>query len=665
MKEIRMLNKYFSALIFFVLSVQINFAQVDSVESSIDEITQQLLEDYGDETDNSGLVDKIETLIDNPIDINKATVSDLVEIPGIDITIANKIIDYRNKSGRIFSLAELSSIPNINRDTINRIKLFLKVYNNINITNNLIQQKLFTLQFRNRISTNLQQEDGFARNKFAGDNLKTYNRLKIKYSNYSAGITLDKDPGEKSYNDLFSAHFSFSNSGIINKIIIGDYTAEFGQGLALWSPYAFSKSTDAIYPVKKKPHLLREYTSTDENKFFRGLGVNLKFWNSNFSIFYSKNNIDANIDTTVGYILSTPVSGYHRTQNEIREKNSANEKIYGLMFNSSIFHNINLGVLFYHSEFSNYFLPANIYDIRGKKFSFYSFSYDIYFKNLNLFGEIANNNKSIATIVNLEISVNNNLSFISSVRNYPKKYFNLHSFGFGEQTNTQNEFGIYNGIKMRTPFGLFNIYYDQFKFPFKSYYSVLPANGDEFLIDYSTSPAKELTTTLKYKLEIKDINTDIGESIKIYKRNKSSLRLELKYRLNKRIEIRNRIEISKYKIDDINISEKGFMIYQSLKFTPSDNIYFDGRIIFFRIDSFNSAIYEFENGPDGTYSITGLYGQGIKWYCLLKYRLWEMIKISFKYSEIYKPAERSLGSGYNEINGNFDNQLSAQIEWDL
>ena len=42
-----------------------------------------------------------------------------------------------------------------------------------------------------------------------------------------------------------------------------------------------------------------------------------------------------------------------------------------------------------------------------------------------------------------------------------------------------------------------------------------------------------------------------------------------------------------------------------------------------------------------------------------------MLKLSLKYSEMYKPEERTLGSGYSEINGNLDNQLSAQIEWDL
>jgi hypothetical protein len=45
--------------------------------------------------------------------------------------------------------------------------------------------------------------------------------------------------------------------------------------------------------------------------------------------------------------------------------------------------------------------------------------------------------------------------------------------------------------------------------------------------------------------------------------------------------------------------------------------------------------------------------------------LLDTFKISFKYSEIYKPLEKSLGSGYTKISGNFDNQVSAQIEWNM
>ena len=638
-------------------------AQSDTVETLIDDVFQELVEELDDETDKSGLIDKLEDLVENPIDINHATINELLNIPGMDIVTATAIVSYRNKSGRIFSLTELNSIKGINVDKLTRLKIFLRIDNDIG--NKITRSDSFSLQFRNRISTNLQKEDGFVRNKFEGNNLKTYNRLKMSYNNYRAGITMDKDPGEKSLNDFYSAHLSINNLGIINKVIIGDYITEFGQGLALWSPYSFSKSADAIYPVKKKFRGIYKYTSTDENNFFRGIAANIKLKDYRFSLFYSNHNIDANVDSIAGYIHSTPISGYHRTSTELMQKSSANEKTLGAMINASFGRYVRFGFLSYHSQYSNSFMSNSIFGLTGNDFSFYSFSYDLLLGDMNLFGETAFNGKSLASITGLEISVTDYLSIVTLIRSYPENYYNIHSFGFGEQNSTQNEFGIYNGIRIRTPVGLFNIYYDQFKFPCESYYSNLPASGDEFLFNHTTYLSKGLTTNIKFKLENKDINTQTGETIQIHKREKSSFRIGIKYIPNKKIELKSRVEVSSYKIKDIDISENGFMIFQDVKFMPSINFYIDGRIIFFRTDSFNSAIYEFENDLEGTYSVTGLSGQGIRWYCLVKYKFFEMLKLSLKYSEIYKPAQKTLGSGYSEIIGNFDNQISAQIELDI
>jgi hypothetical protein len=650
-------------LVFIILPIENVLAQSDTVETMVDEIFQELAEESDEEIDRSGLLDRLEDLAENPVDINQATLKELLDIPGMDIMTAGKIIAYRKNSGRIFSLTELNSIAGTNMKKLNRLKVFLRVQNNFG--NKTSRADSFSLQFRNRIAANLKKEDGFIRNKFEGNNLKTYNRLKVNYNNYRLGITIDKDPGEKSINDFYSLHLSINNLGIFNKVIIGDFLSEFGQGLALWSPYSFSKSTEAIYAVKKESIGVYEYTSTDENKFFRGIAANIKLKDFWISLFYSNHNIDANVDTTAGYIQSTPISGYHRTSTELLEKSSANEITLGGMINASFSENINLAFLLYHAKYSSSFMPHSIFDLSGNEFSFYSFSYNLFYKNINLYGEASFNGTSLASISCLEINVSDYLALVTSIRSYPGNYYNIHSSGFGEQNSTQNEFGIYNGIKFNTPVGLFNLYYDQFKFPYESYYSVLPAAGDEFSFNYTTSPVKGLTTNLIYKIEDKDISTKTGEMIQTHKRDKSSFRLELKYIFNKEIELKSRIEVSNYKISDLDVAENGFMIFQDLKFMPSENFYVDGRIIFFRTESFNCAIYEFENDLTGTYSITGLNGQGIRWYCLMKYKLFETLKLSLKYSEIYKPAEKTLGSGYSEIIGNFDNQISLQIDFKL
>ena len=57
-----------------------------------------------------------------------------------------------------------------------------------------------------------------------------------------------------------------------------------------------------------------------------------------------------------------------------------------------------------------------------------------------------------------------------------------------------------------------------------------------------------------------------------------------------------------------------------------------------------------------------MYGEGIRWYFIAKYKPIKFLSISAKYSETYKPDEKTLSSGDSEIIGNLDNRFSLQID---
>ena len=128
--------------------------------------------------------------------------------------------------------------------------------------------------------------------------------------------------------------------------------------------------------------------------------------------------------------------------------------------------------------------------------------------------------------------------------------------------------------------------------------------------------------------------------------------------------MKGRFEFNNFNIAGTGI-EKGLLFYQELKLQPSEKIGLLGRIVFYKTDSFNSAVYEYESGFTGVLSNLALYGEGLRWYFILRYKLVKQIELSIKYSEIYKPKEKSLGSGYNEINGNLDNALYMQLDVSL
>lgn len=672
--------KRFFLILVLIIGLQSNITA--QIQDSVITYPEANLEDFFDdsftEESESDAYDTFEDLLLNPIDLNTAGINELSKVPFVDFNSASIIIAHRNKYGHFISVNELFSISELNAELINKILPFFKVdMTSFSDSSHHFSKneeswlktyiKNFNVQIRSRVGSDLQLRDGFARGNYIGSKLKSYNRILIKQSsNFQVGAITEKDAGEKSFMDYYSYHLSLRNYGLLKHLVIGDYNLEFGQGLLLWSSYSLSKGSDATLPVKKNSRNLRPHTGATEYGFFRGTGINLNLFDFNLLLFYSSKRIDANIDSTTFEIKSLPLTGIHATQNEISRKNTSSEVVIGSRIEYS-FNPLNkFGLTYYKSEFSNPFKKNSIFDLSGKNFLFYSFDFDNRFGLVNIFGEIANDQNSTAFYGGMIISPFSRLQFATSVRYYPKNFNNLHAFGFGEQSGkTQNENGIYSGIKFNSEFGLFNIYYDNFKFPFSTYENPIPSTGNEFYLSYRKKIYRDLELHLRYKTERKEITESIDNQKIVTERIRNSYRFEFDYFVSKQFKLRTRLEYNTYQIDKIHLFEKGFLIYEDIRISPINNITIYGRIILFDTDSFNSAVYEFENDLTGIFSNLAMYKEGIRYYILIKYKFLKTVSFSFKYAETYKPYEKFLSSGNNRINGNVDNRLNFQVDVNL
>ncbi len=654
--------------IIFIFSYLLCYAQSDTLQLETEQTIEDLLEEPGEESDNSDLYELIEYYVDHPVNINTASLTELSDLPYVDISIAKLIIDHRNKYGAFFSPNELYSISAIPQDVVKKFLPFISV-TKIAQTNYVPDRNFFSdfsVKMRNRALNDLQQRRGFKENKFIGSPYKIYNRVNASYNNINIGFLTDKDAGENSLNDFSSGYINVSNWMNFNNIIVGDYLVKFGQGLALWSPYGFSKGTDAVYSVKKVAGNIKSYSSATENNFFRGAAAEYKWEQVILTGFYSRNSLDANLDSESGLITSTPLDGFHRTSNELIKRKSIYETSYGISLKYSLSNPLSLGFLYYNSEFNHSFLPSDIYDIKGDKFNYYSSCYDLFISNFNLFGETAFNGTSVASFNGLKFSASPEFVYTLSIRNYPRNYINLHGFGFGERSGaSQNEFGIYNGFRWRTSAGVVNFYFDQFKFPYATYDNPLPSKGNEYMLHFSTKPIKGLETVLRFKLENKEVTEEVDLQNILVKRLKHSYRVDLIYNLTKQVRLKTRMEYSKFFIRDAGLSEEGYLLFEDLRVQLLNELLIYGRTIFFKTNSFNSAIYEYENDLTGILSNVGLYGEGVRFYFVLRYKIISKVSVSFKYSETFKPKEKSLGTGYSEINGNIDNRIGLQLDFNL
>lgn len=665
--------KIFYILYFLILiPSNILIAQIDSSDIVTEDLLNNILDESEEENDNTELFDILEELIHNPIDINSTNLIELIKLPNMDQRSAQLIIDHRNKFGYFYSTNELFSIKNIDKQLIKSILPFIKASppadhsqqyeeNNFEPESFIDKSRLF---LRSRLSTDLQNRDGFLSGKYQGSKLKSYNKLLYNYDDhFQFGVLTEKDPGENSYTDFTTFHLQIKDFGLLNNIVGGDYVLEYGQGLALWSPFGFSKGADAVYPVKKRAAYLRPYTSSFEYRYFRGAAAMIQIADFNLTAFYSFNTFDATIDSITGEITSFGQTGFHRFESELNKKGAAKSKSFGGVLDYHFHDRFNLGLIYYNAKFDNSLSSESIYDFSGDNFNYLSTYYDFNFSNFNIFGEFSYDGTSVASINGFQFFTTHDFIFTTSIRSYPRNYHNLYGFGFSEKTGRiNNEVGIYSGLKWRLPFGIVNFYYDIFKFPYKTTENSLSSEGDEFLFDFTSRPFLKFETRLRYKYENKEITEQINLDENIVRRLKQIIRTEFVYDLSKFLRLKTRFEFNHFVIKNANRKEQGFLMFQDIRYISQKYLVFYGRIIFFQTDSFNSAIYEFENDLPGIMPNVALYGKGIRMYLIIKYNPLQYLSLSAKYSETYKPDDKFIGTGDNEIIGNIDNRFSLQID---
>jgi predicted DNA-binding helix-hairpin-helix protein len=91
--------------LFFVSSAL--FSQTDTNYIKTEDVLDELVEESQEEEVSSDLYDILETLVQNPVDLNTAGINELQRIPFIDFSIVEQIINHRNKYGLFFSVNEL------------------------------------------------------------------------------------------------------------------------------------------------------------------------------------------------------------------------------------------------------------------------------------------------------------------------------------------------------------------------------------------------------------------------------------------------------------------------------------------------------------------------------------------------------------------------------
>jgi len=657
-------------------------AQEDEV---VKDITSSLAENMPEESDWSQFTEQLSAYRRNPIPLNKANATRLKQLFFLSALQINNLIDHIDKNGALADVLELQGIDGFDTETISRMMPF------VTVGHGLTAEKLHLGQLLTkgknelllRYGQTIEPQKGFGDlpgSRYIGSPPKLLFKYKYNYGNLIAfSLTADKDAGEGLFSryaktgfDFISGSLSLSELGRFKKILLGDYSLQFGQGLTLWTGSSFGKGPD-VAGVSKRASGLKNYTSTNEFAFFRGIAATYSVLeNIDLTAFISLRSLDATLteDGEGSYTLSTiNTSGLHRTPAEISHRGTLGQHTYGaaLQMNKPRF---DAGFVVYHLQYNHPFVTGEQlykrYAFYGKNLTNAGLNYSYTFKNMHFFGETAASEPGGLALLNgVMASVNPNLSAVLLHRNYDKDHMNFYSQGLGEGSAAANEKGVYMGIHLKAGNSWNGSFYaDIFHFPWARYRIDSASSGFGLMAQLNYTPNKRLKVILKYTFKQNEQNESaelpVNLLLKVYK---SGYRMEGSWKPDRKTELGTRVELTRYRKGNSAVGF-GYLIYQDLAYHPlSSRMAGNLRIAWFNTSSYENRIYAYED--DVLYGAgSGLYnGTGIRAYTNVNYALTKQLKIWARYSISCYPAEDHISSGLDEINGNIKSEIKLQLRY--
>jgi hypothetical protein len=669
-------------LIIFIFSFSTLYAQKD--ENEIQLFIADLIEQYTAEApeniDLTTFYDNLMYCAHHPIHINQANRQDLEKLTFLSDTQVENILAYIYLNGGLKTIYELRLIDGLDMTDIRRMLGFITLEDKEPFFKEIKLDKLIKYGKNEIIMSGWQgaeTKQGYtsqATSPYLGSAWANTFRYRFTSRNrLLAGYTASKDAGEQFWGtmnkgfDYNSAYAQLNDLGKIQKVIVGDFQASFGQGLVLHPSFSIGRSS-YVLNVTPRSVGFTKHGSTAESNFFRGIATSAKFGNVTISTFYSNRYIDA--DTANGKFSSTYKTGYHRTESEWRKKETVNQQVIGGDVTLN-FSKLEVGTTAVHTRFNQELSPDrsvyNYFYFSGRSQSTLGVHYRGLWHNVSFFGETAlTDQQALATINGLSFSPISTVSLVALNRYYSPQYYSFYATAFAQSSKINDESGTYLGVEVHPAAKwMIRAYADSYKFQWPKYFISSPSDGAELLLqtDYTSSKTTSMYWRIKYETEMKDYSalSSIMPTVLPYKR------ISLRYNLNSRYDqltFKTVIEGNLVQIDQQPMTY-GSTAYQDISISfPHPQLTINLRLQAFDAVNYNNRVYAYEQDILYAFSIPMFYGIGTRYYINLKYQLSKQLSLWMKIAQTcYSDGREYIGSGNETVKGNRDTDIKMMMKY--
>lgn len=588
------------------------------LSAQVEEALEQWVEETDDTEAAAEMSDLLLQLQDNPVNINDTHT--IAALPFITPFQSKALTYYIALNGQLLSLKELHFIPGFDSSTIALLE-------SISIAIPYEQSRHWRIKDgRHRLVTGIggtiEQAEGYRNGQYEGDNLRAL--LCYQYSLYhhlDLRITMDKDPTEAwGKENYYGYHLMLTDIGRIDKLILGRYNLQFGQGLTLWTglrPFNLTGSTPLRHGAGIRPAAAfyedgyQEGVATQVNL---GSGIHLAAFGSRHA--------------------SETLAGSHLTYRH-------NNLILGL---TAAYTLLNDSVSTRDYVYNQNRFQGNWQFNAGVDFTWQ-------WRKLTLYGEASiGENGSPAAIGGLILQADSRNRFGVSYRHYTEQYHNLHAQAYAIGAS-QGERGITLDAETRLPLGCTLLTsLDLHRFPALRYASYRPSDGQWLRTQLSRQWGRYISTTLRHTYRLKERNIPNLDST-LYLGEKT-LRQQLQGEVTGtlgRWTLKGRGVLSRFESEQ-GEPQQGWLAAISARYSH-ECLQVTAAAAWFDVDGYYARIYLSESNMQYAWSMPALNGNGLRAYILIRWRLNRHLTLAGKYTLTWMLGEESIGSGDSRTNG--------------
>lgn len=582
-----------------------------------DAIEQWLQEDVAEEQ-AAAAVDMMTQLNYEPVNINDTAAAR--DLPLMTPFRYRALCNYITLYGQLLSTKELVLIPGFDSVTVVLMSSMVKAepYNG--------DARLRWLQGHHSVVTGIngtvEQAAGYRDGRYEGDNLHALFCYNYNYRNkVSVRLVADKDPGEAwGKSNFYGYHLMLSDIGRLDKLVVGRYGLQFGQGLTLWTgfkPFNIMGATPERFGTGVRPA-----SAFYETDYLEGAAATVRVLRGlHLSAFASR-------------VQGETLAGGHA---EWREGNLvAGVTVAATRFDDSL-------------TVRDY--VYNQTRFRGQRLLNSGVDATWQWRRLTLYGEASIDNEGhSAVLAGATLTPSSVNRFGVSYRYYHPLYHNLHAQGYAIGA-TQGERGITLDAATQLPWGLNMLAcVDLHQFESLRYGSYSPSSGVWMRLQLSRQIGQWMQATVRYANRLKERNIpNIDSTLYLGEQTvRRQLQGELKARVGQWL-LTTRAMYARFDSENVGVQE-GWLVAQTARYTKGA-LQVTAGLAYFDVGGYYARLYLSESCLQYAWSIPMFYGKGVRAHMVVRWKICENLSLAVKYGLMRYVDRSSVGSGAAETEG--------------